>query len=248
LDSWFGFSFAIRGRKNMMENLPCQDSVRTWSDGNVACAVLSDGAGSAIHSYRASNSVVNSAIVYYRRFIENGNDRSLLETGRSVLEAVRERIKSKAQKLNTDIKDLACTFLGVFIKDSQYLILHIGDGIVACMMEDGCIKLLSAGYRGEFAGETVFLTSESYENYMKVIEGDVNQERIKAFYLMSDGMESVVYSKRENRFGKLLDKLYALNLKYNDKKELKRKLKESGRELFNQRTHDDLSIALLGRS
>lgn len=248
MNSWFGFSFAIRGRKNKLENLPCQDSVRVWFDGNIACAVLSDGAGSAKYSHIASSSAVNSAVVYYKKLVRDRINESLLDTANRILENIEKNIKRKAQKLEVDIRDFACTFLSVFIKDSQYLVVHIGDGIIACMTEDRNIKLLSTGYRGEFAGETVFLTSSSYKDYMKIIEGDVNQEKIKAFYLMSDGMESVVYSRRENRFGKLLDKLYTLNLEQNDKKQLKRRLKKSGRELFYQKTHDDLSITLLGRN
>lgn len=233
---WEAFCFSMRGRKNKLENKPCQDNVRAWTDGDRACIVLSDGAGSALYSHIGSAVVVNTLVNSYRKNKEIDF--------KHILQRVEHNLRRKAKKLGVDTRELACTLIAVLIDGERYMLIHVGDGLAACMKEGGEVEAISEGFRGEFAGQTVFINGSLKEEYITTMEGSI--DGIRAFYLMSDGMEHLLYDKRRKSFGGFVKKLYEWSLEEN-KTLLKKRIKKTGRDLFYQKTHDDLSICVLRR-
>lgn len=233
--SWKAFGFSVIGSKNKKLGRKCQDSHRVWADTDRACAVVCDGAGSASHSHIGSMIACN----YVLHALRKGMETEL------IIQNLRDKLNKKAKKLNIEFSSLACTLLAVYIDKNEYRYIHVGDGLIACMKNNE-IYLLSKGFRGEYANETVFITSSNLENYIIYRSGYLDEDGITAFYVMSDGMEQAVYDKKRNIFGNILYKLTDLMQNAGNYNELKRAIKRK-RKIFYERTFDDFSLAILKR-
>lgn len=236
MNSWKKFTFSITGKKHKVEGVVCQDAVSSWVNGDRGCVVLADGAGSAKFSRIGALVACN----YIKSLFEKGKLKN------DFIDLLRKRIKKHAEKREQDIKDFASTLLFIGVERETYKLIHIGDGLIACLYENGSIRVLSEGYKGEYANETVFITSENVENFIIYKSGNWVQEEIRAFFLMSDGMQQVLYQKSTGTFGKALYKIYSWFCAEENLERLKRQIK-SQRKIFYQRTYDDLSLCILGR-
>ncbi|MCS6957070.1 MAG: PP2C family serine/threonine-protein phosphatase [Aquificaceae bacterium] len=227
------FGFSVIGLRNRKLGLKCQDTHRVWADTDRACVVVCDGAGSASHSFIGSLMVCNLVLNAMRKEMET----------EAIIRNLRERLSKKAKALNIDLSSLACTLLAVYVNKDEYRYIHIGDGLIA-YNKDGKIQVLSEGFRGEYANETVFVTSKNVEDY--VISGNGSLNGITTFFVMSDGMEQAVYDRKRNMFGNILYKLVNYMSDTQDLKRLKRFIKRKS-NMFYERTFDDFTLAILKR-
>lgn len=233
--SWKAFGFSVIGLKNKKLGLKCQDAHRVWADNDEACAVVCDGAGSASHSHIGSLIACNYVLNAMRKEMDT----------ELIIQSLRDRLNKKAKMLNVDLSSLACTLLAVYVNRDEYRYIHVGDGLIAYMTNKE-IQVLSKGFRGEHANETVFVTSKDVENYINSGSGSLNESEIAAFFVMSDGMEQAVYDKRRNIFGNILYKLSDLLSGKEEHKNLKRAIKRK-RNIFYERTFDDFTLTILKR-
>lgn len=233
--TWKAFGFSVIGLKNKKLGLRCQDSHRVWVDSDMACAVVCDGAGSASYSHVGSSLVCNYAL----HALRNGMETEL------IIQNLRDRLNKKAKELNIQLSNLASTFLAVCVNKNEYRYIHIGDGLIAYMKNNG-IHVLSKGFRGEYANETIFTTSSDVENYVISGSGYLDESGMTAFYIMSDGMEQAVYDKKRDLFGNFLYKLTNFMQEIDDYRKLKRVIKRK-RNIFYQKTFDDFTLAVLKR-
>lgn len=184
--SWTAFGFSVVGLKNKKLGLKCQDTHRVWAKSDEACAVVCDGAGSASHSYIGSMVVCNYVLYAMQKEIET----------ELIIQNLKDRLKKKAKMLNVEVSSFACTLLTVYVNKDKYRYIHVGDGLIA-YMKNNEIQVLSKGFRGEYANETVFVTSNNVENYVNSGSGSMDKSKITAFFLMSDGMEQAVYDRKK---------------------------------------------------
>lgn len=241
MNKWINFSFAARGKSHLSKNEPCQDFVRGFVDYNRACCVLCDGAGSAKYSLSAAASISNYTV---NMFAKNG----ILPT-EIILGNIRGNLEKLAKKKKAEFSEFASTFLAVFVDEDRYKVIHIGDGLIGAIDLDG-IKVLSMGYKGEFSNETIFITSPNVERCIFEREGNIVQEGIFGFILMSDGMQQAVFNKSSGKFGEFIFKVYnhIENItEPNYLRKMKLRIKRKGKPIFYQKTFDDFSIGLLRR-
>jgi len=236
MKKWKALCFAITGKKHKTEGKICQDFVAKVIKDDKACIVLADGAGSAKFSHIGASIVVN----YIKNCFQKDGCEDLF------LDKLISLLKKHAEKREVNLKDFASTLLFVGIDQEKYKIWHIGDGVIGAIYNNGDAKVLSEGFNGEFANETVFITTEGVEKFLVKLEGNWKQENIKAFFIMSDGMAHAIYNKHSKILGNLIYKLYQWFLEEKNIKRLKKQIK-SYKEVFYKRTYDDLSLCILGR-
>ena len=158
---------SVQGTGHVAQDLPCQDACHCCVLGSeeepVLVAVAADGAGSAIHG---GDGAALACALFPQEVA------ALIETkgsARHIDRAFIDRwlaffllhVERRAQEANSSARQFACTFLAAVIGVDYTAFVQVGDGaIVLSRLEE------PDGYhcqfwpdQGEYANETVFLTS-----------------------------------------------------------------------------------------
>ncbi|GGG37395.1 hypothetical protein GCM10011344_42770 [Dokdonia pacifica] len=187
------------------EPIPCQDSNGVKMINNASgIAVICDGAGSAKNSHIGSQFTVKRALDTFSQIISDNNwsDQKIPSEAEwkavslKGLKKIRHELEQFAKEKNKDSKSYACTIIVVIFFKEALFVTHIGDGRAAYQDKEGIWKPLINPHKGDEANQTIFITSDAWllDNFkMKNIlvpETCIITEPIKAFTLMSDGLES----------------------------------------------------------
>lgn len=241
---WKSVSCEVQGLGHIRNNVLCQDKTLCLENNGVNVIVLADGAGSARLSHLGAVYVVETV----SEFLSN-NFNGLFECSDSVevkvsiLGSVRAKLREKSDELGCAISDLASTLLFVAVSDNRYIIGHIGDGVIGYL--DGItLRVASLPNNGEFANETVFITSINADNAFNLFKGKV--QSIIGFVIMSDGTEASLYHKKTGSLSKTIVRLIGKTFTY-EKKVMESQLIATFENVIRQKTQDDCSIAILSR-
>lgn len=192
--AWRWAGARSKGTSHEKTGLPCQDyGCAKEVDGPVGpvfIAVVSDGAGSAVHadvgSKIASVTLLRLAQDFLRR-----SPRSELgeETTWEWLDAIRDRINAEAERVGLKPRDFAATIIAIIADDLGATIIHVGDGAVVIKATDSeTWSVPSWPYQGEYASTTSFITDDPQPR-LDFVAIDCP---ISAFAIFSDGIERMV--------------------------------------------------------
>jgi Protein phosphatase 2C len=241
-----GASTHIIGTSHESSGQPCQDRAASWmsEDGGVGIIVLCDGAGSCSCSEIGAD-LLCEWFPYWVATQANWWTLETKEIPGILIPAMREILESAAVTRSIPLQALSSTFLAAIARREgdhvAYRILHLGDGVAACIGNDGMV-VISEPENGEFANETIFSTSNSAISSLRVIEGIVPFG--SGFVLMSDGAAESLYLKSQRVLAPAITEMISW-LNDHDSETVSQALEINGKELFTQRTGDDCSIALL---
>lgn len=196
------------GGRHIEENLPCQDANNVFYDleSNYGIAIVSDGAGSARHSDLGSEIITDYGLqlLKERLFVISFNE--LIEMTKvdindffiDFYRTLYKRFEDYSIEANLPIKSLAATSIVLIFNDCGLICSHIGDGRAGFQdLEDNWHPVLEP-FRGEEANQTIFITSDIWNNPSEFIRTTVVKQPIQSFTLMSDGCESATFEL--NRF------------------------------------------------
>lgn len=240
---WNLVQYYRQGRGHVRKGIPCQDKTFTLQENGVSVIVLADGAGSAKLSHKGAEMVTRTVgelmCQEFHRFFSEEDPKIVRETLFSVIE---KRLNSLSSKLECDIQDLASTLLVVATTEQEYLIFHLGDGVIG-YLENGNIKVASIPNNGEFCNTTVFTTSRGAESQIKLYKGKLND--ISGFVAFSDGVETTLYNHQEKKINSGLQELFddLVNRPISE-------VSESLNEMFDEictHTIDDCSIVAMAK-
>ncbi len=142
------------------------------------------------------------------------------------------------------VGDLACTFLGVVIGPDRLTWVHVGDGVVG-LVERGRPRVVSGPRNGEFANETVFLTSSGARTawrfgFIPLAPG------ASAVVLMTDGTQNVLFRRADRHLSQVVEQI-ARWLDAAPLAEASVALRDFLARHALSRTTDDCSLAVLRR-
>lgn len=273
--SWHAAWARYQGRSHVDAGVPCQDQVRFVRFPNgTAIGALADGAGSARLSHYGAEILIEAASELvaheFDRIFKATNNLGTIRlevvgqlqsvlakaaaAGVNVADSDRERLglplRDTDPQVACEVRDLASTLVLVAVMNERFVALHLGDGVL------GTEVVLPSGRRvgrplgrpdnGEFANETVFITSRSAAGALRIYRGRLeNKARtISGFILMSDGPEASLYQKRSRTLApacsKLLEACRSLPSEV-----MQEQLEATLRDVIVPRTHDDCSLVLL---
>jgi hypothetical protein len=203
-NNWIVTKASVIGKSHLEDNNPCQDahSCSFFENENFLIVAVSDGAGSASHSHLGSGIVVEQAIQRFAKVIISNKFNlsppefpEWRERSAQIFKDIFEYMKIFSKTENILYKSLAATAIVIIITDYGLLSAHIGDGRAGYRNSKGewhsCIK----PFKGELANETVFITSDIWDNndLGEYIESRIIVESIDAFTLLTDGCENVCF-------------------------------------------------------
>lgn len=242
---WRSVCCAVQGRGHKKKNVPCQDKVAKRIGQDVNVIALADGAGSASLSHFGAECVVNCISDFVA---ENFFDLIAEEDGRKVtkkiLSLLIQALNVESRRLNCGIKDLASTLLLAAVSDENFFLAHLGDGVIGYINDSG-LKTVSVPDNGEFANETVFVTSDNAASHLRIYKGKL--KTISGFILMSDGTEQSLYHKRAKTLAPAVKRLMHRTCLIDDTI-LTTQLEEALNSVVSANTFDDCSIAILART
>jgi hypothetical protein len=193
---------SVTGSSHLQSGTPCQDSSAVWlsPDGEYLISIISDGAGSCSHSHVGSAFVVKKTLDILKDRIEKNKwfqQRVLPDSIQwkkelfFIFKAIKLGIRQIADEVKTDYKAFSCTIMLAVSTRYGMAYAHIGDGRAAIRTEDEEWKAAINPMKGEEANQTVFITSELWDETLVSAYFDANviQESITAIALLTDGCE-----------------------------------------------------------
>ncbi|RRB02050.1 PP2C family serine/threonine-protein phosphatase [Larkinella rosea] len=197
------FAFAsVIGNSHISENIPCQDACRVGVFDKFTVSVVTDGAGSCKNSHLGSNQVSDFCIYHAEKLItrqgwvtEFPNQEVWHDTAKQILITVRKDLENYSIEHDIDFKSLACTVIMAISLPDGLLITHIGDGRAGYCTQEGQWLPMITPFHGEVANETVFITSDIWNDDLVdlYIESNVISGQVSAFCLLSDGCEKAAF-------------------------------------------------------
>lgn len=239
---WNLVQCAVQGRGHIMADIPCQDKTYVYHENGTTVIALADGAGSAKMSHYGAEYITKYICLDFTRnfqhYFQNPNGAAVKT---ELIEHIRNQLHELAKKLDCQFCDLASTLLLAAVNGENYILLHIGDGVIG-YSKNGELKVASYPENGEFVNTTVFTTSKDALQTMKLIKGNLGA--IDGFLLMSDGTEAGLYNKRKKTLAKVISRLMQ-NASEIEASAMNLQLEKSFSEVVRNVTTDDCSIAMM---
>lgn len=201
---WIFASASVIGNSHILENIPCQDFCKIENNKEFSIAVVCDGAGSCSNSQIGSKQVAEFSINYFEKVIRRNNWHTNLDLpldniwhseAKKTLRLIKEDLEKYSLNYDLDFKSLSCTVIIKIALPNGLLVTHIGDGRAGyCNMENEWKSSITP-FHGELANQTVFITSEIWNEEIidTYIKSNVIRETVNAFCLMSDGCEKASF-------------------------------------------------------
>lgn len=247
------------GSSHLREGLPNQDAVAyrivEFGTGEVVIAAVADGAGSASRSDEGSRIAADAAVAAIAGGINQrpapvfnaSQAESLL---RGAIQRARNEVVSYGRQHNAPVRELACTLIVSFASDVLMAAAQVGDGaVIAFNIDSGVAKTLCEAHSGEYANETIFITSRSKPNEIAAA-GHVSAYDYDALALITDGLQNLALKMPEREAFLGFWNPMLNDLAHTDEPEaVSERLHAfiSG-ERVQSRTSDDVTIAIAARN
>lgn len=162
--------------------------------------------------------------------------------------AVRSRIQTQASACGLQLRDFACTLLGVVSRPDVALLLQIGDGGIV-VSSGGPLEVPIAPMSGEYANMTHFVTDD---NAVENLQTVLYPSSLSKAALFSDGIQRLALNMAENTAHEPFFAPFFKGLA-DAKPELDDQLSEAlarflASDAVNQRTDDDKTLVIAVRT
>lgn len=242
---WKTLNYEVIGKSHIKAKKVCQDKTFTYKENGAIVSALADGAG----SYEYSDIGAIIACKSICKFIGDNFDELISisnanEVITKIVNHVVADIEKKADEMQCDKDKLSSTLLCVAIKNSDVIVFHVGDGLIAGL-KNGELKTLTMPDNGEFANATYFITSPRAFEKARLLKGKTSG--FQGFALMSDGSSASLYNKKLQKPAFAIAKLI-IGLQYTFSNAYLETVKYLMDYEIHERTTDDCSIALIANN
>lgn len=157
--AWRVIGASVRGTSHARGQIACQDA-HAWRrlPGGALALAVADGAGSAAHAEagaRAAAAAAVDALAAGAATVHDGGWTALLD---AALVAARNAVEAAAAKRRVEARELSTTLIVCVLAADSVTVAQVGDGAVIAAEGEG-MRALTVPASGEFANETVFLTT-----------------------------------------------------------------------------------------
>ena len=239
---WKVIQCASQGRGHVKDNIPCQDKTYCIQEKNKVVIALADGAGSAHLSHEGAlvitKFICEDLMANFECYFSNNDG---VDVKRELGKKISQTIEIKSKELGCLPSDLASTLLVVAIQNDQYILLHVGDGVIG-YSKNNELKVASEPENGEFANTTVFTTSKDFWKTMRILKGFLGP--IDGFVLMSDGTEASLYNKRNRKLADVIGRIME-TLRYIPSWKVEAQVTRSFETVIKNATTDDCSMIIM---
>jgi len=190
------FGSSVIGPSHEKKNIKCQDACcYELLNHGIGVIVVSDGLGSVKNSDIGATEAVNAAVnkikeIFNTKGIEGAHLDNIVE---NAVFYARQILEQKADELQCNLQDLACTIIVVVIYQDTVSVGHIGDGAVVAKIKDK-LKIISYPGESEYVNEVVPLTSKDWDKHLRIS----GSSEIECLAVFTDGCQKAGLKKMEN--------------------------------------------------
>lgn len=221
-------------------NLPCQDIVLSQDTDDMIFLGLADGAGSKPQSQDGAKHILDALFIELTTnldFYLESNDIQL-----DLTKFIETSLNLFVNNNDIAFEQLDSTLLVVLICNGKYLLLHIGDGLIVSVDLNKNIQILSLPENGEYANETFFTTTTSYETRLRILQG-YSKDISNGLLLCSDGIEDLIYNYQTLEVAPIVKTIIEW-LDSESEDDVSQILAHNLKNNFSQISNDDLSIII----
>lgn len=229
-----------QGVSHKISDTPCQDSVLVKQEDSYLFLGLADGAGSAKHSDIGSSLILRFLSLYMQITFQKYQIEGEF-SNETMLERIHLALIRISEMKKVSIQDLSSTLLFITVYYGEYIIVHIGDGVIGMLDENDELSVLSEPKNGELSNYTYFTTTMN-ASHLHIYRGNINQ--LNGLVLMSDGVEEALYDYKTKSLAPITKEIIKW-LDEGSEEEVSSALDENLRNVFAIKSSDDLSIAIL---
>jgi len=260
--TWQVLATSVRGLAHHLNHQPAQDrflSISFQINGlqQIQLLLAADGAGSASKSWAGAWAACRTVAEAVRQLTLTPSGRHRLISPRAwqaglaaeLFARARQGLCSWAEVLKSEHVELATTLNMAVLSPGFWAFGMVGDGLIAAQASrlESVWQVHGAPHRGEFAGETVFLTSDNWREHFQsgVVEGAPDR-----LLMTTDGLLPVLYQSQSGTiFESFVNPLFAAaespHFLEEEKTRQLGKFLESDR--VRARCDDDLTLILASR-
>ncbi len=158
---------------------------------NVVC--LSEGSIDSEISHFGADLVSNRASEYFSLNFESIYNGDIYNERVKLMEYILESLLKKTESLKCDLKDLASSLLIVSVKDSRFISMFLGNGMIGYYNNSDMEVLLS-----QKVDKKNYTTNADAVESMLIKKG--NLKEVKGFALMSSSTQSIFYQEEDEYF------------------------------------------------
>lgn len=230
----------VRGVGNLRRSRPGQDRIFCLRSGKVFIITLADGAGSCRRSGYGAEIATRTVAWFVARWFDKIYAADNGEVPRMVLMPVI-RALGKAIQQGESLRDYSSTLLLAAVKGEEFIVGHLGDGVVGCLDDHGCF-VMSFPDNVEFCNVTYFTTHDTAFNHLRVIRGELKGR--KGFVLMSDGAAESLYERSGQRLAPAVARMFNW-FQYHSPRKIGCAVEDNLRDVLRHKTQDDCSLVLM---
>lgn len=173
-----------------------EDVIKVLLNGEYLYCIISDGAGSSNFAKEAAQCTVNTISDFCYSYGDEFFTDRREEIARNFIFDIQQALYEQAKKLNTDLSQMMCTLvlLCVDTKKMQYTTVHVGDGLVAKIMNNET-EIISYPENGVTKQYTYMVNSPSVMKHLRVKSGTF--ESSAQFFACTDGAVENCYSTQD---------------------------------------------------
>jgi hypothetical protein len=215
-------------------------------DGTLVLAVA-DGAGSASCGAEGAELATICALEFLSEVELPTTEESWQALMQETAQHVHNALEAHAITQEKEARDFACTLLVTVLTPLYISALQVGDGAIVGVNNETVTTLTNAAH-GEYASETVFVTSQDYLEHCSCVL--VSSENLTGLALLTDGLEPVAMNLQTGEpFAPFFNPLFRFAGDEKDSYEKSQSLAAFlASERISQRTHDDKTLVLVVRS
>lgn len=232
-----------QGVSHKISDTPCQDSVLLKQEEGYLFLGLADGAGSAMHSDIGSKLILKFLAIHMQISFEYYK-KNVAIANKNLLARIHLALVAIAKMKRVEIKDLSSTLQFIAVYYDEFIIVHIGDGVIGMLDENDNLSVLSEPENGEFSHMTYFTTTLDAKR-VRIYRGDMKE--LNGLILMSDGIEESLYNYKTASLVPITKEIIQW-LDYGSEEEVSSALDENLKNVFAIKSSDDLSIAIVRKN
>lgn len=243
---WQTLAASVPGSYHLKHNKANEDACLLASKASgELILLLADGAGSASCAEQGSSFVLSQMLKRLTAYAMPQSRMALACDAYALLYGVRADLLAFAKSERKLPGDYAATLLAVVVGSYYSLVLQLGDGAIVAQDFEGQLKLLSPGFRGEYASETVFVSSKDALAQLSLAV--LPSSELRAIALLSDGLEPLALQAGKP-FAAFFEPLFAFCAKDSDTRQKAHDLSSFlASERLLARSHDDKTLILATR-
>jgi len=195
---WHVFAASAVGQAHAECGLPCQDSFAYQVRGELLCAAVCDGAGSAQASDLGAQRLAARLVAQLGQLhVSYASPALALQQVYALLapliESVRHSLEHDAIDQGCALDDFAATLVGVLATPDGGWFFHVGDGVAVAQPQHAHEPVvLSLPENGEYSNETFFVTGAEWRAHLRLTR---IEPALRGIVLMSDGAAPFVMSR-----------------------------------------------------